>query len=559
MSETPEKAASGGWDQPNDPPTPRGDLLPLPVERRLGTLVRILLPVLVVAFILLRLWNFTYDVPPYAPLLGMPGKVTTYAWDAAVYADEGLYAHDAIVFAQEGKFYLARDYNQFINLPLLQIIKGYLFAVFGISLFAARMMSFVGAVGMVASVYYLVRRYEDHTTSLLAAFVVAVNHFIFAFSRYAIDEVPVAFLVTLAFAFAVRVRGERWWIHAILTAATFACALLVKTNAIFATPLIGAMVILQELDARKILSKFLLCSAVFLAIMGAWYVALVIPHKKDFVYFFSLNVGITGSSDIGHMWRAFEDHADLLHLVDATVPLAVLVMTPLLIVLHPRYRLHPLVYLSILWYLLYMAMYAYYGRFYPRFFSMTVPPVAIWVAVTMRAALDLRGLLRLAAYGFAGLLVCSALWQVHRDASILAYGKNTWNEMAAEFERIIDADASGNRVIMGHTAGSLALRANVVPRHDRYGVAPLKDRFETFKPGWIISEGDLRQLSLDGFTAHTEWYDLYYDIELVARHDILDNFRGHAIFLYKLTPRENVVIPPSPVRAKLPEEEEQAP
>jgi hypothetical protein len=31
------------------------------------------------------------------------------------------------------------------------------------------------------------------------------------------------------------------------------------------------------------------------------------------------------------------------------------------------------------------------------------------------------------------------------------------------------------------------------------------------------------------------------------------------MFLYKLTPKKDVVIPPSPVRAQLPEKEEQAP
>jgi hypothetical protein len=155
--------------------------------------------------------------------------------------------------------------------------------------------------------------------------------------------------------------------------------------------------------------------------------------------------------------------------------------------------------------------------------------------------------------------VYSSLWQAHRVVSVLAYGKNTWNEMSAEFERIIHADPSGNRVVMGHTAGTFALRADIIPRNDRYGFSPLKDRFASFQPGWIISEGDMRQYALDGFTTHVEWFELYYDVKLVAHHSILDNFRGHAMFLYKLTPKKDVVIPPSPVRAQLPEKEEQAP
>src|SRR5690606_36897492 len=175
-----------------------------------------------------------------------------------------------------------------------------------------------------------------------------------------------------------RVRGDKWMLFAILTAVVYACALLTKTNAIFATPLIGAMVIIQELEWKKVLLKFAVCSAVFLSIMATWYVWLVVPHLEEYRYFFTLNVGITSSDDIRHIWEVFKDQIDLVLLVDPMVNFTLLFATPLLMVLSARYRVHPLMYLSILWTLLYMSMYAYYGRFYPRFFSMTVPPMALW-------------------------------------------------------------------------------------------------------------------------------------------------------------------------------------
>jgi hypothetical protein len=544
---------------PGEAAEPTGDILPLATEKSIAGALRVAIPLLLVVFTLLRFWNFTYDVPPSAPLLGFPTIKTDYAWDAAVYSDEGFYAVNAISFVQSGRFHNPLEYSQFINLPLMQFIKGMIFSVFGISLFAARMVSILSAVGLVVAMYFVVRRYEDPTTSLLAAFVVSINHFIFVFSRYAIDEVPVTFLVTLTFAFAVRVRGERWWLYAFLTAVTFACALLTKSNAVFATPLIGAMVIIQEVDVKKILLKFILCSAVFFAIMVPWYVTLVIPNKDTFEYFFSINVGLTGSGEAEQMWRVFESQAGLFRLVDVIMSYSILVMTPLLFLLSPRYRRHPLIYVALLWYLLYMMTYAYYGRFYPRFFAMTVPPLALWVAITMREALELRGRLRLVTYAFVALVACSSLWQVHRVVSVLAYGKNTWNEMAAEFERIIHADPSGNRVVMGHSAITLGLRADIIPRHSHFGVASMPERLEAFKPGWFLCDGEMRSVPMHRESEFCEWFELYYDLDLVAIHDILDNFRGHGVYLYKLTPKENVEFPPPVVRSQFLVQREQAP
>src|SRR5690606_24308657 len=136
---------------------------------------------------------------------------------------------------------------------------------------------------------------------------------------------------------------------------------------------------------------------------------------------------------------------------------------------------------------LYLVMYAYYGRFYPRFLMMTVPPLAVWAAVSLRHMLDMRGPFRLVAYVFVIVLGMSVVWQGHRVASVLAYDSNAHNEMAADILRIVEADPSGNRVIMGHCAPSLALRNGLTPRHDRYSPHPLAERFEAFEPGWVLA------------------------------------------------------------------------
>jgi hypothetical protein len=540
-----------GPREPNEGPRARGDWFPEHVERRIGQTLFVVVLILSAILGVGRVINLTHDIPAHAPLLGYPGKYLVYSWDGDVYGDEGFYNHDAMTWFQDGVFYLEKDYNQFINLPVMQFIKAGFFLIFGMNLVAARLVTVVSMIVMAVATYFLVRRYEDWRTSLLAVFLLLTNHYLFVFTRYAIDEIPVAMWVTLAMAFAVRVRGPKWWVYAILTSVTFSFALLTKYNSVFATPLVGLLVIIQELDWKKIGLKFLLCSAIFFAIMGTWYVALVRPHMEEFQYFFSLNLNIAASAHPVIWWHRFRDFMESMPTLDRWLVQSSVLVTPLLLFLSRRYRLSPLTYLSIAWVVLYMVMYSYYGRFFPRFWVMTVPPVAVWGAVSMRYLLDMRGPFRLGAYLFVVVIALSTGWQGHRIASAMAADSDSHNEMARDILRIVEADPSGNRVIMGHGAGALALRNGLKPRHDRYGMTPLRERLEEFKPGWVLADALFRISPNDAYSGHVEWYELLFDMELMASYDVYENFRGDKTHLYKLTPRENVVLPEQIVRAQL--------
>jgi hypothetical protein len=493
----------------------------------------------IVLFGLLRLFNLTTDFPP------------DLSWDGDAYTDEGLYAHNAITRVREGSFYLPLDYNQFVALPFMPFVRAAVFSVFGVNLLTARLVSVMFALGLGLAVYWLVRRFESHWTAMIAVFVLALNHIVFAFSRLALDDVPETFLVTVSLACAVHVRGERWHVFAILTSLAFAAAVMTKTTAVFAVPLVAAAVILQELDSRRIWHKFLVCSATFLGVVGMWYVFIIMPHPVDFRYFFTLNLELARADSLWRWANKFVSHVRVCLNVEPALPAGLILMTPFLLFLSKQFRRHPLFHLGACWVFLYLALFAYYGRIYPRFFVMLVPPLAIVTAVALRTAFELRGFRRVPGYFMALAFLLSSIWQAHHTLHLFNYRVDSFNEMAADIERRIEADPDGNRVIIGHTAGGIALRTNLIARNDRYSPYPMPERLKSYNPGWAISEGEFRVFPLDPYYRHAEYFDLHCDIELVASYDTLDNFRGHKMHLYKLTPRENAEHPTPFERAKL--------
>ncbi len=509
-------------------PESRGDLLPLDFEKRAWQVLRIGIIAGLVIFGLLRLINLTSDFPP------------ALSWDGDAYTDEGLYAHDAINRVQDGSFYIEHDYNQFVTLPLMPMVKAAFFATFGVHLVTARLITVLFTLGLGVALYFLVRRFEDPWTALLAVLLLALNHNVFAFSRLAIDEVPLAFFVTASLALAVRVRGERWWLFAILSAAVFACAVMTKTSAIFAMPLVAIAIAFQELSIPRILLKFLLCCAVVLSILVVWYFLLIRPYETDFFYFYTLNLHLARTEGFYGWTTKFRSTLKLCLNVDPILPIGLLLFSPALLIFSPRYRGHPLLYLVVGWIVLYIALFAYYGRFYPRFMVLTVPPLAVWAAITLRHALGLRDYYRLLPYGLVFLLGLSASWQVGQTLRLVSYQENSFNEMAADILARVDADPSGNRVIMGHTASGVALRTGLTARNDRYSPHSIEDRLVAFNPGWAISEGEFRTFPNDPNYAHAEYFDRHFDIESVASYDVLDNFRGHKMHLYKLIPRDQL-------------------
>lgn len=537
-------------DQPTPPEAPsmlerinsRRPLSP-GCEQQLLQFGRYALVALLVFFCVARFVNLTLDFPP---------GLTT---DGDALTDEGLYAHNAINHYLTGDWYVENDFNQVVSLPVLQVIQTWCFQIFGFGLGTARSIVVVFSFLYIAGLYVLMRRWSGHWTAFAAAALLAGSHLHFAFSRVSVAEAPMAAFLVWAFVFGAWARGKYAYLFTGLAAVAFTAALLTKTNALFAVPLLGGIVIAQELEWRRILFKFLVATGVFLVLMGTYFFWLVRPNMDEFLYFYSINVGVTSSYHPADMWREFwgivAQTPNMEFLGAYALPIFVI---PLLF-LSRTFRTNPLFYIAIAWYVLYLVLFSTYGRFHNRFFVAIVAPVSMLMAIVMKEVWDNRDRFWPAFYGFGIIFTLTFVVNFWHVGSYLTYTKNSFNEAAQEIRRIMDADPDSNNVLMGHTAASFALRNGVIPRHDRYGVTPLEERLRTFRPSYTVSEMAIRNFPLEPYYQHREILEAYARFEVVGEFDVLENYRHHPIVLYKVHPHDPPEEPEEPEELDEPDED----
>lgn len=521
-------------------------------ERQYLQFARYALVALLVFFCAARFINLTLDFPP---------GITT---DGDPLTDEGLYGHNAINHYLTGEWYIEKDFNQIVNVPVLQVVQVVSFQLFGFGLGTARTIVAMFSLLYIAGAYVLARRWESHWVAFAAAALLAMSHFTFVFSRVSVAEVPMAALLTWALVFGAYARGRYAFVMAGLAAVTFTAALLTKTNAIFGAPVLAGIIIAQDLDWKRILYKFLLCSGIFFVLMGIYYFMVIRPNMEEFLYFYTLNVGLTSSYHPADMWEQFRGIVWQTREAEFFALFAFPLFAIPLFLLSKRYRTHPLLYIVLAWYILYILLFSTYGRFHNRFFPAIMAPVAIWLAITMKEVLIHRQRFWPGAYAFGAVIVLTVLWNSWNVGRYLTYTENSFNEAAREIRRIMDADPDSNNVLMGHTAGSFALRNGAIPRHDRYGHEPLEERLRLFRPSYAVSEMPIHNFPMEPYYEHAEWIREYARLEVVGEFDVLENFRYYPIVLYKLhpyedaeTPTEETPEPPPPAgEAEEPSEED---
>lgn len=480
---------------------------------------------ILILFPLVTLFRITWDVPFQ---MGDVGDL---------YTDEGFYSADAVTWYLEGKFFIEREFNLYIAMPMVQWIQAACFYLFGFGLLTLRLMNWAFFVGVMGMAFLIMRRFVEPMWALAGVAFIASNHVVYSMSRYALAEGPMAFFVTAAVACAVHSRGRWAYPLAAASALLFALGVMSKTNAFVVAPVLAVTMIAVEWNWRRILAKFLLCCAVFFTVIGLYYHLLIRPNLETYLYFFTLNVKDSSPLDFARV-------VDRLPLVFRLFSFADVVLVPLvpvmgiLAMLSHHGRRNPLLWLSLGWLASYLYFYSFYGVVYPRFFVLAMPGLAGVVVVAMRTAWEERH--RFSYLLLAGLLavVLSATLNIWRVGGYMVNMANTYNEMTDHIKAVMDADPDSNNVVMGHHSAAVALRTGAFPRNDRHSPVPFRDRVRHFEPSYYVSENIMRLVPLENYYMHREWLKRYYEMELIARYNILNNYRGYPVAFYKLHPRE---------------------
>src|SRR5277367_1710837 len=133
--------------------------------------------------------------------------------DYAKYTDEGWYGSAAVAYFVGGHWYVPGDFNPAVALPVWPFLEWVLFHFTGVSLPAARLLAISIFAGNLVLTYALVRSQARRWVAVLAMVLVASNAFLFCFSRLAILEPPVVFLLLLAWLLALRPPASAGWMR----------------------------------------------------------------------------------------------------------------------------------------------------------------------------------------------------------------------------------------------------------------------------------------------------------------------------------------------------------
>ena len=165
--------------------------------------------------------------------------------DYSKYTDEGWYGKAAIEHYVAGSWYVRGDFNPSVALPVLPALELALFRFTGVSLVAARLLVLgIFAVNLLLA-YFVLRTPASQIrvsrpAALFAITLLVSNAFLYAFSRLAILEQPLALFLLASWLLALRLPGMATAARraAALVAIGFALclAVLTKTTGIFLVP-----------------------------------------------------------------------------------------------------------------------------------------------------------------------------------------------------------------------------------------------------------------------------------------------------------------------------------
>ncbi len=449
--------------------------------------------------------------------------------DYAKYTDEGWYGNAAIHHALGGEWYHPGDFNPATALPVWPLLETALFAVFGVSLVAARSLALVLFAANLVLSYALLRRFVTRAVAMLGVTFLAASAFLWAFSRLAILE-PLLILLTLAaWLLALRLprAGAKKTVALGFIGLLLCLAVLTKTTAVFLVP----ATLLLVWHAERYRLREGLASAGVIAAGGLvpwllYYALLARGHYlADYHYLFAANQWTQPATLSGRLWAWwFALHGTLW--IDPTLcGLALAVLGVSLLVARPVW-VNPLVLASLAASLGYIFFIGWHNSPQPRYYQVVAYPLVFITAIGM-AAIDRRSrLLGGAAYAvFAVTLAMNVRGEVH----FARHPEYTFVDAAERLTRYIDQHPNGKRLLLSISGDDITLITHLPAICDDFGTYDLPRRIHVYQPGWYAAWNELDPGTLEDLRTQ-------YSLEQVATFHAFDDEDRDELILYKLHP-----------------------
>jgi 4-amino-4-deoxy-L-arabinose transferase-like glycosyltransferase len=484
----------------------------------------------VAALVALHAIHLRADFPNYSPWM-----------DYSKYTDEGWYGKAAIEHYVRGSWYVRGDFNPGVALPVLPALEWAVFHFTGVSLVAVRMLILAAFAFSLVLAYRVVRMQAPRWAAMLAVTLLAVNAFLYAFSRLAILEPLLILLLLASWLLGLRlaeIASPVRRVAALIGIGLLLCLMiLTKTTAIFVAP--STLLLIWHAYGYKFRAS---AQAMLVSVAAAafpwslYYLLWVRPaYLYDYHYLFAANKWEQPETVAGWLaafWYAL--HGSLW--IDGWLcALALLLMAASAIYFRSIWK-NPLLRASLLAIAGYVFFIGWHDNMQPRYYQVIAFPLVFIIALGLHGLLQAapaggaaaRLRLPLAAACVVVALVSSAL-NLHQMIHWMRHPEYSWISAAKGVTRYIDQHPNGNRLLLSISGDNITLVTRLPAICDDYGTWDLPLRIHRYRPGWYASWNEIDPGTLLDLQSQ-------YSLEQVAVFHAFDDSDRNQLILYKLHP-----------------------
>lgn len=458
------------------------------------------------ALLLLRFFHLTADFP------------AGLNWSGDLYTDEGWWSRNAVAYCLTGSWYVPGDVNTAVTLPVMPALECIVFKLAGIGLWQARFLAAGLSVATACLLYALASRYANRRVALLATLFLAANYYTFTFGRMAFLETPVVFFVCATLlAVPEDMRRAAAPARAALAGLLFLAALLTKTSALFALPVILYLMLANAGSFRAALRPAAFFAAAAAGGYLAYWIALPSRYPQDFIALNTVWIAERARFGLGSFCGRALNALYCAHAVDlALFPVALISVAIAFFVKGAR-----LFRIMGAWFISYLATMGIYGHFPPRYNLLWMPPLLVLPALLIDLCIQRRQVAAAVA-----LLAVSSLSVCVNCAAIAGYMRapaRSFMAMADDVRRII-GEARSRCVLVNSAdtvplaAGALAVSADACDKSsilERYAPQYLLDR------GGLPADAPVRRFRTLRPVKTYDVYGNYYTRGPVALYELL--------------------------------------
>ena len=441
-------------------------------------LISILL-VIDLVFCIIRFININAD---------FPSGITT---SGVLYTDEGNYAASAIRHYLTGSWYLNGDLNFAVTQPGNQVLERISFAIFGLSLFSARIVVAIFFLLFVVILALWVRKHYGNPAALLTILVLSTNFYAFAYSRLALRFLIALFFIVASLFVADHQKNPHPLFRIALASFLFSFAVLTYTPASFALPLLLFIAWKNGTTVKNKLFFTLAFSLLIIIVLGIYYYFMLRSFPAD-ISMLSHVISSSFISSFAEWLRNLYDKVILgIKNLGADFTIATILLCGFAFFTSYQFRTNKLVQILIAYTIIYIAVLSIdkYGP--PRYYLMLLAPSAALCAI---AAVSTNSWFKdhnLVKFAFIPMLLLAFI-SIHGSWKIITYlskPEYSFYQMANGVKNIIQSQVGTTRgvILFGDIADSVSLEIGTDALNtDLWLIDTAVARMEKYHPSYLI-------------------------------------------------------------------------